>query len=128
MPNGLRITIAEDDEQFIVLLHYLLTRAFRGSSFAMFSNTEDALRHIQNSGTDILVTDHGMGRVTGTDLVKTLRSENNRIPIIMLSGYPDLEEEAITAGANEFLSKDQVLNHLVESVKKAMIVADKGPA
>lgn len=36
----------------------------------MFSNAKDALAHIRDRGTDILITNHGMGKMTGTDLIR----------------------------------------------------------
>src|SRR5579862_6915981 len=118
MSRTFRFTIAEDDQKFQILIEYLLSRAFPGSSFAMFSNAEDALSHIHNSGTDFLITDHGMGTMSGTELIRGVRREHNPVPIMMVSGDERAQSEALTAGANEFLHKDHVWKHLVEHVSK----------
>jgi two-component system OmpR family response regulator len=98
-------------------MHHLLSEGFPGSSIASFSNAEDALHHIQNTGADILVTDHAMGTMTGTQLIEELRKQQFKIPIIMVSGNKEAEKEAFTAGATEFLHKDLVMDRLVERVK-----------
>jgi CheY-like chemotaxis protein len=117
MTRGPRFTLAEDDDKFLFILQHLLTQNFPGCSFAAFTNAEDALEHILNSGTDLLVTDHGMGRMGGTELIQELRRKNSQIPIIMVSGNQTAEKEAIAAGANEFLNKNLVLTQLAERIK-----------
>jgi DNA-binding NtrC family response regulator len=113
-----RFTLADDDEKFLTLMHHLLARAFPDSSISSFSRAEDALSHVVNMGADLIVTDHAIGTMTGTQLIEELRKRGADIPIIMVSGNPKAEKEAMTAGANEFLHKDFVLNRLVERVKK----------
>jgi CheY-like chemotaxis protein len=117
MSRAFHFTVAEDDSGFLALMQYLLSRAFPASTFATFSNAADALCHIQHSGTDILITDHGMGTMTGTELIQKIRQDHNLLPIIMLSGDEQAEREALSAGANEFLHKD-VYKQLVEHVKR----------
>jgi DNA-binding response OmpR family regulator len=118
MAHGLRFTLADDDDNFLFIMHHLVAHAFSGSSVASFSNAGDALNHILNAGTDFLVTDHGMGSMSGTELIQELRRQHRTIPIIMVSGNRNAEREALDAGANEFLHKDLVLEHLIEHVKK----------
>jgi DNA-binding NtrC family response regulator len=100
-----RITIADDDADALFLLNRLLERLCPQSSIAMFSNAEDALAHIRDTGTDILITNHGMGKMTGTDLIRTLRAQKVEIPIVMVSGNPEVRKEAEEAGANAFIEK-----------------------
>ena len=113
-----RFTIAEDDEDFLFLMHHVISTAFPGSSLSTFTNAEDALHHIRNSGADIVVTNHGMGVMSGTDMIRELRQEGYKLPIIMVSGNLEAEREARKAGATEFLHKDVALQHLVPRVKR----------
>lgn len=121
MTRGFRITLADDDDKFLFVMHHLLHQRFQGCSFASFTNPEDALQHVVNSGTDILITDHGMGRMSGTELIKSLRLKGSTLPIIMVSGNQDAEREAMDAGASEFLDKNLVVKHLVNRVEKYLI-------
>src|SRR4051812_4767400 len=122
MARGLRFTLTDDDEKYLFLMHHLLSQAFPGASIASFSNPGDALQHVLNVGTDILITDHGMGQVNGTELIRGLREHGCAIPIIMISGDETAEKEAHEAGANEFLHKNVGLNKLLEKVKKFLSV------
>src|SRR5690349_13792505 len=98
-----RITLAEDDPNTLFLTQTMLARAFPGSSISTFSNAGDALTHILNAGTDILVTDHGMGSMSGAELIRQLRQRGLKLPVIMISGDPRAEEEGRAAGATQFL-------------------------
>jgi FixJ family two-component response regulator len=75
------------------------------SSVSTFSNAEDALAHINATGTDMLITNHGMGEITGTQMIRILRAQRVQIPIIMVSGNPEVRKEAEEAGANAFVEK-----------------------
>lgn len=101
-----RFTLADDDANALFFVHRMVARQFPGSSIASFSNAEDALTHILNTGADILITDHGMGVMDGTELIRKLRVRKLELPIIMMSGNPGAREEAAEAGATEFLDKN----------------------
>ena len=100
-----RFTLADDDADALFLLHRMIEQVYPNSSISMFSNAEDALAHIRDTGTDILITNHGMGKMTGTDLIRTLRAQKVEIPIVMVSGNPEVRKEAEEAGANAFVEK-----------------------
>jgi DNA-binding NtrC family response regulator len=103
--SGHRFTLAEDDADLLFFMHRMLSKLYPDSSIASFSNAEDAFRHILDTGTEILVTNHGMGKMSGTQLVQALRDRGFQIPIIMISGNPAAKPEAMAAGATEFLDK-----------------------
>ena len=75
------------------------------------------MSHVLNSGTKIVITDHTMGGLSGTDLIRDLRARDGALPIIMVSGDRDAEKEALAAGATLFLHKDVALKRLVKEVK-----------
>lgn len=117
MNQAFRFTLADDDDKFLYIMHHLLVKNFPGSSISSFSNPGDALKHVLRFGSDVLITDHGMGGLTGTDLIRELRKQHRALPIIMVSGDASAETEALEAGANEFLHKDAVMRHLAERIK-----------
>ena len=111
-----RFTLAEDDETELFLLHHTISQAFPRSSIASFTNAEDAFRHIVATGSDILITDHGMGTMSGTELISGLRQLGLTIPIIMVSGNPKAEQEARLAGATEFLPKSANMSQIEKRI------------
>jgi DNA-binding response OmpR family regulator len=121
--TGHRFTLADDDADLLFLLHRKLSREYPESSIATFSNAADALAHIVDTGTEILITDHGMGEMSGAELIRQLRRRGFTFPIIMLSGSPDAQHEALSAGANEFLEKhtdiDIIWSHIKAAIARA---------
>ena len=115
-----RITLAEDDPDTLFLTHTMLARAFPHSSISTFSNAGDALKHILDAGTDILITDHGMGSMTGAELIRQLRKRGLQLPIIMISGDVRAEEEGRAAGANQFLMKKANANELEHHIRRLL--------
>lgn len=115
-----QFTLADDDEKFLFLLYHVLATSFPGSSIASFTNAEDAFVHVLTSGTQLLITDHAMGALDGTELIRELRRRDFPLPIIMVSGSPEAEAEALAAGATLFLSKDAAMKRLVDEVKRLL--------
>ena len=118
--NAHRLTIADDDADALFLLNTLLERMYPNSSIAMFSNAEDALSHILETGTDLLITNHGMGTMSGADLIRILREKNINIPIIMISGNPEVREEAAAVGATIFIEKSLSTKLLEEHIRRLL--------
>jgi len=115
-----RITIAEDDEEFLFLVRHLISHALPQTCIDAFSNAEDALAHILDAGTNILITDHAMGDMSGAELIRQLRARGFTLPIIMISGNPQAEEEARQAGVTEFLGKDVPLEAIAHHVRRLL--------
>lgn len=112
------ITLAEDDPHELYFLSLTLRRLYPDASIAQFSNPEEALEHIENSGADLLITDHGMGPMSGTELIRHLRDRKCGIPIIMISGNPAARDEGLAAGANAFVQKNAKTAELERQLKR----------
>jgi len=115
-----RFTLVDDDSDTLCLLHRMIARLYPESSIAMFSDAEDALTHILETGTDILITNHGTGKISGMDLIRQLRVRNLDLPIIMMSANSGAEEEAMAAGATKFVDK-RVAHRVFEAHIRALV-------
>ena len=115
-----RFTIADDDADALFLLHRMIEQLYPNSSISMFSNAEDALAHIRDTGTDLLITNHGMGEMTGTDLIRKLRAQKVEVPIIMISGDPQVRKEAEEAGANAFFEKSLDMKSIQNQIRELL--------
>jgi PAS domain S-box-containing protein len=61
-----------------------------GYSVTEATSGEDALRVLSTAGPfDLLVTDHLMPGMTGTELAQTLREERPGMPVLLVSGYAE---------------------------------------
>lgn len=83
-------------------------------------NGFDALEQIVQNDVDLIIADLNMPKMTGLELVKTIRrsSEYNYIPILMLTTEQSDESKrmCIEAGANIYLSKPVPPDHIIAEV------------
>lgn len=64
-----------------------------GHAVVEASSGAEALKIIEDDGTiDLLITDHAMPRMTGSELAKAVRLLRPRLPILLATGYADLPE------------------------------------
>ncbi len=82
-------------------------------------NGEEALALITQQPVNAVLADIRMPVMDGIGLVKNLRSNNNRTPVLMLTTFDDAElfSQSVKAGANGFLLKDVSLEKLVSSLE-----------
>ena len=67
-------------------------RADLGQAVVEAGSAEEAMRLLEGGQqVDVLVTDHIMPGVSGTDLPAKCGSEGRRMPVLMLSGYAEAE-------------------------------------
>ena len=103
-----RAAIIDDDPNFIFILERMLKREFPALSLSTFTHPCDAFHSITACRTDLVITNHGTGTMTGTQLVSRVRAIKPELPIIMVSDNDLIEGEAQTAGVNRFLEKTKV--------------------
>lgn len=110
--KNLKCLVVDDNANMRSLLRTILaTLGVRRKNIIEAFCVENALNELKADEIDLVITDWKMEPVSGIDFVKLLRDEksspNPFIPIILLTGYTELERvlEAMDAGVNEFLAK-----------------------
>ena len=91
---------------------------------------EEALELYHTHKPDILITDLKMPKLNGLDLIKTIRKENEDIPIIVTSAYTDQEFllESIKLSLVEYAVKpirEMNLSELLESCAQILLKHSK---
>jgi len=80
------------------------------------SGGPEALRLMEGGVTpDVVVTDHLMPNMTGQELARQLRARNPHLPILIISGYADLQEIALDLPR---LAKPFTRNDLAETLAR----------
>lgn len=71
---------------------------------------------------DLLVTDLGLPKMGGIELIEKVRKAKPSLKIIGASGFGrnNVREEVMNAGADEFMPKPYVTSDLVESVRRLL--------
>jgi PAS domain S-box-containing protein len=107
--NGVRVLLVDDDPATLDLLQFIFDQSQAKVTIA--SSAAEALRAIQQSPPDVLVSDLSMPNQDGYDLIRQVRSlapENGgNIPAVALSAYTrtDDRSSALAAGFHLYLSK-----------------------
>ena len=112
-----------DDEPAVgVILEHTLRRA--GHRLTLKLSVEDAMPVIVRTPVDLIIADYGMSGLTGLDLLARLDREGYKIPVIIMTGYSNLEHAvmSIESGAIDYLTKPIQAETLEIAVRQALEV------
>ncbi len=99
------VMIVEDDASTRRLYRFLLANS--GYVVIEAEDGQAALEKFVTQPCDVVITDMNMPRMSGIDLVRTLRENYPTVHVIMITafGTPDIEKQAWRAGVNDYLTK-----------------------
>lgn len=114
------IAIVDDDRAVLEAMSGLLRS--NGFSAETFSSAEEFLSSLLLSKAECLLLDVGMSRMSGLELQRHLVGEGHRIPIIFITACDNhgVRNEAIQAGAVDFLPKPFSAEALLQAIHKAL--------
>lgn len=120
-PNleGLHILIVDDEMDALDLISVELAQ--HGAEVKGVTNAEDALAAMQENKFDLLISDIGMPKMDGYELIRRIRKQEEkgtRIPAVALTAYARVQDrmQAIMAGFNTHVAKPVEANELVTVV------------
>lgn len=118
--SKLTVLIVDDDESVL----YLLKDIFLSLGYKILSaeNGRKALEYIQRENFDLLVTDLALPDINGWTLSKEAKQKNDKIPVIILTGWGiDVpEEETKRRGADYIVTKPFELDDLLLVINTAI--------
>ncbi|MEM6940126.1 MAG: response regulator [Pseudomonadota bacterium] len=101
---GLTVLVVEDSRFACEALRLLCLRS--GARIRRADCLRSARRHFRVYRPAMVMIDLGLPDGNGTDLIEELNAAQPRVEAILaMSGMPELEEEAVAAGADGFLAK-----------------------
>jgi two-component system, NtrC family, response regulator HydG len=111
-----------DDEEG---MRYTLKRFLADEGHRVFTakSYDEAMAVMSEADLDVIVSDIVLaGGKTGIDVLRTARETSPRCPVVMITGYPDIETaaEAVRLGAFDYVSKPVVQDTLLRTVGKAL--------
>ncbi|MFA3783821.1 sigma-54-dependent transcriptional regulator [Melioribacteraceae bacterium 4301-Me] len=118
--NRNKILIVDDDELVCTSLKKALVKL--GYETEVCVDANDALDIIKRFEPDVILLDIYLTKLNGLDLLKEAKKKFNHIPVIMITGYSDVNiaVKAIKYGAYDFLLKPIDLEQLNFVIKKAL--------
>jgi DNA-binding NarL/FixJ family response regulator len=84
------------------------------------TNGPDAIARVREGGIDVVLLDIAMPQRDGLDVLKQLRAEVPRLPVLMLSTYPDRQYavRSLKLGAAGYLNKSADSEQMIHAVRK----------
>lgn len=116
-----RILIADDHTIVRKGLKQILSEGMRNVEFGESANAAETLLLIKKKY-DLLILDLSMPGRSGLDLLKDVKVLSPKLPILVLSMYPEDQYalRVIKAGAMGYLTKDSAPEELVNAVTKIL--------
>jgi CheY-like chemotaxis protein len=116
------ILIVEDHPIMRPALRDLL--ALEGHTVLTAVDGRDALRQLECAQVDLIITDFMMAEMDGLCLLKALRADGQfkHTPILMFTATatPDVREQAMSAGADDFLLRPITAQDLLLAVQRLL--------
>ena len=101
----MRILLAEDERA----LSKAIVKIFEKNNYSADAayDGEEALECLRTGNYDVAVLDIMMPKMDGITVLKKIRAEGNRIPILMLTAKSEVEDRVLglDSGANDYLPK-----------------------
>jgi len=91
--RGAGLVLLVDDEDLIRSATSQML-ADIGYTVLEVTSAREALRHVDDPRLTLVVTDHLMPGMTGTELARQIQSRAPKVPILIISGYAELEDVA----------------------------------
>jgi len=119
-----RVFVIDDDEQIRKTVGLVLKQA--GYEVVEAADGEEAIAAIESfhSGFSIqvIICDLNLPKVSGYDLISFIRDKFPSVPVIVLTGYPDVRGAAslFKEGIVDYLIKPGRADTLLEAVRRAI--------
>jgi len=115
-----KIWIADDDEAIrIVLEEGLKSTGFEISTYA---DGESLIKSLEEDKPDLIISDIKMPGMHGYDLLKHIKNNYEKLPVIIMTAFTDMQAaiDAYGGGAFEYIPKPFDLDEAIAIVKKAL--------
>lgn len=134
IPEAARILVVDDDEAVAAVTSRMIART--GYAVEVFTDPAAALERLARRDIDVVVSDISMPTMSGLDLLRRIRTADDDVPVLFLTGTPRVEDAmlAVEYGAFRYLTKPVDRDALAAAVgdalkwRKLTRVAAEGPA
>ncbi|MFB6223967.1 MAG: response regulator [Haloarcula sp.] len=109
MDSGIRVLHAEDDGNVRELLTSYVSISYPDIDVDTAANGREAFDMIDGETYDCIIADNHMPKLSGVDLIKKVRDESIRVPVVFYTGDkdPKVVAEIENAGAEEIYIKGE---------------------
>jgi len=115
----IKALVVDDDSALCEMIKAGLDR--RGFSVSFVTSAEDALRAIELSDFDVVLSDIRMPGVSGTELCERIAANRPDVPVVVMTAFGSMDTAigAIRSGAYDFINKPLDMEELAFSLRRA---------
>ena len=120
--SALKVLISDDHELIREGLKRILIDGGRASQVGEAASAVETMMEVRKGKWDVVILDINLGGRSGMEVLKEIKAEFPRLPVLMLSTYPEEQFalRAIRAGASGYLNKNQASRVLVDAICQVM--------
>lgn len=113
----MRLLVAEDQKD----LNEIITKTLTKNHYTVDScyDGQEALDYLDMAEYDAAILDIMMPRISGLDVVKTLRASGSRLPILLLTARDSIQDRVLglDSGADDYLIKPFAFEELLARIR-----------
>ena len=115
-----KILVVDDEKSILLLLKEALTQW--GYQVTTAASAVEGLELLKNGLYDAIISDIRMPDMSGLDLLREIRKQDETIEVVMMTGYPTIASavQALKEGAYDYLSKPLILDELRHLMARMM--------
>ena len=115
-----KIWIADDDEAIRIVLEEGLKST--GLEISTYADGESLIKALEEDKPDLIISDIKMPGMHGYDLLKHIKNNYEKLPVIIMTAFTDMQAaiDAYGGGAFEYIPKPFDLDEAIAIVKKAL--------
>lgn len=115
-----KILIVDDEKGILETLSSILED--EGYQTFQTEDAEKALTVLENENIDLVFLDVWLPGMSGIEAIKQIKERKHHIPVIMISGYGNVEiaVQAVKLGAFDFIEKPLSIERIIISVERAL--------
>src|SRR2546429_1416299 len=115
-----KILVVDDEKSILLLLKEALTQW--GYQVTTASSAAEGLELLKNGLFDAIISDIRMPDMSGLDLLREIRKQDETIEVVMMTGYPTIASagQALKEAAYDYLSKPLILDKLRHLMSRMM--------
>src|SRR5881296_4508420 len=115
-----KILVVDDERSILVLLKEALGQW--GYQVTTAASAAEALGILKSELFDALITDIRMPDMSGLELLREVKKQDESIEVVMMTGYPTIASavQALKEGAYDYLSKPLILDELRHLMSRMM--------
>ena len=121
------ILIVEDDITFSLMLTTWLSK--KGFTVKSVSAVADAKRKIEEETFDLVLSDLRLPDSDGIDLLKWMKNNHLSLPLIMMTGYAEIQTavQAMKSGASDYIAKPLNPEELLNKIRESLLMEREEP-